>query len=190
MFPLGSLPNSCSQPWKLCRWLCRWLSRGLAEAYLTGCPAACSSSLLSGCSSRQHSVSHERVLHRWNAFFLCWCWENVSVNTDELSLCAWGTGVAICNRKTCLQPVSCFHLSLSLQLCPVLMIELCTRVNPTYSSFFLSVSLSVVKALKSSGCFWVIWMVQYGLLADTCICPVFMSYSFPQKLWNQNFSFS
>lgn len=67
---------------------------------------------------------------------------------------------------------------------------LCTRVNPTYFSFFLSVSLSVVEVLKSSGCFRLIWRMQYGLLTDTCIYPVFMSYSFHQNLWDQIFSFS
>lgn len=83
---------------------------GFAEAYLTGCPAAGSSNLLSRCSSIQHSVSCERVLYRWNAYFLCWSWGNVFVNIDKLSLCTWGTGVAIYNTKPVsnLYPASTF----------------------------------------------------------------------------------
>lgn len=109
MFPFGSLPNSCSQPWRLQVALQVTVQR-FGRSLSHRVPSCLLSSLLWRCSSRQHSVSHERVPYRWNAFFLCWSWENASVNIDELSLCAWGTGVAIYSTKPVynLYPASTF----------------------------------------------------------------------------------
>lgn len=109
MFPFGSLPNSCSQPWRLQVALQVTVQR-FGRSLSHRVPSCLLSSLLWRCSSRQHSVSHERVPYRWNAFFLCWSWGNASVNIDELSLCAWGTGVAIYSTKPVynLYPASTF----------------------------------------------------------------------------------